>query len=139
MTSTYTPILFATVAMTCYAVWALSAKIATRTLSAEIAATTTYFSAGVLALGYAMANGRTLMPPERGFGAALLAGLFLGAGTIGYYMALRVGTVSVVTAISGLYIVLTTVLAVIFLNESLEWYNLLGVGFATVAIVLLSY
>lgn len=66
------------------------------------------------------------------------AGLFLSVGILGYYRALSLGPVSVVVPIFGLFIVTSSLLGVVFLEESLTARKLVGIVFAVVAIVLTS-
>lgn len=51
---------------------------------------------------------------------ALTSGLFFGIGTLFYYLGPRFGKVSTVSAFSGMYFVVTAVLGVIFLGESMD-------------------
>lgn len=68
----------------------------------------------------------------------LLCGVVTGAGTIGYYAALRHQSASVVTPVTGLFPVLTVVLAVVGLRERLNKVQVGGMLLALAAIVILS-
>ncbi len=59
-------------------------------------------------------------------------------GTIFFLHALREGPVSLVTAISALYPILTIVLAFFFLHEPLTLKQLVGIILAMVAVVLIA-
>ncbi len=75
----------------------------------------------------------------RGNSYALISGVLLGLGGIALYGAYRAGdNASVVTATTSLYPVATVLLAVTFLREKINKLQLLGVGFAVAAILLLS-
>lgn len=67
-----------------------------------------------------------------------LAGAGLTVGIIAYYRALATGPVSVVVPVFGMFLVLSSVLGVLFLSESLTLRKAAGIGFAVVAVVLTS-
>jgi len=67
-----------------------------------------------------------------------LGGVFLAIGILAYYRALALGPVSTVTPIFGLFIVTSSVLSILFLDESLTAKKGLGIVFAALAIALLA-
>lgn len=69
---------------------------------------------------------------------AVLAGATLSLGIVSYYMALRLGQVSVVAPIFAMYFAVTTVLGVIFLGEGMSWTKVFGVLLACAAVFLLA-
>ncbi|WP_435335837.1 EamA family transporter [Haloarchaeobius sp. TZWWS8] len=125
--------------MVLYAGWAMFAKLATRNIPPEQAVVYTYV-AGLVAVGaYIVFNtGSSVTIATDGFWLAILSGLCLGLGTLAYYTALSEGSVSIATSISGMYLLLTTILGFVFLNESLGKENIAGIAFAVVAVVLLA-
>lgn len=68
----------------------------------------------------------------------LMCGVATGLGTLGYFAALREQNASVVTPLTGLFPVLTVVLAFIVLRERLNKVQLGGMLLALAAIVILS-
>jgi transporter family protein len=66
------------------------------------------------------------------------AGVCLTVGILAYYRALSMGPVSVVSPIFGMFLVVSSVIGVVFLNESLTARKLLGIGLALVAVYLVS-
>jgi uncharacterized membrane protein len=68
----------------------------------------------------------------------ILSGVATGLGTLGYYAALREQNASVVTPITGLFPLLTIVLAFIVLRERLNKVQLGGMVLALASIVVLS-
>jgi uncharacterized membrane protein len=68
----------------------------------------------------------------------LLCGVATGLGTIGYYAALRDQNVSVVAPVTGLFPVLTVVLAFVVLHERLNKVQMGGMLLALASIVILS-
>lgn len=70
-----------------------------------------------------------------GTGAGILAGL----GGLGLFAAYGTGeNTSVVTAATSLYPMVTVVLAVLILRERLTWLQVVGLAFASVALILFS-
>jgi transporter family protein len=68
----------------------------------------------------------------------VLGGVCLTAGILSYYKALSTGPVSVVSPIFGMFLVLSSVIGFVFLNESASLQKLLGIAFAVIAVVLVS-
>ena len=66
------------------------------------------------------------------------AGVFLGIGILALYRALALGPVSVVTPIFAMFLVFSSVIGFLFLGESFTLRKALGLGFAVVAIYLVS-
>jgi transporter family protein len=67
-----------------------------------------------------------------------LAGVFLSVGILAYYRALSLGPVSAVVPIFGTFLVISSVVGVLFLDESLTARKTAGIGLALLAIYLVS-
>lgn len=67
---------------------------------------------------------------------AYAAGVFLAVGIISYYRALSLGPVSVVVPIYGMFIVTSSTVGIVFLDESLTARKVLGLVFAILAVYL---
>ncbi|RLM59288.1 multidrug transporter [Halobellus sp. Atlit-31R] len=67
-----------------------------------------------------------------------VAGICLTVGILAYYRALSLGPVSVVSPIFGMFLVLSSVIGIAFLNESLTMRKVLAIGLALVAVYLVS-
>lgn len=65
-----------------------------------------------------------------------VGGLFLAIGIIAYYSALRLGPVSIVVPIYGMFIVGSSVIGIIFLDEALTVTRAGGITCAILAIYL---
>lgn len=65
-------------------------------------------------------------------------GITLAVGLLAYYRALELGPVSVVVPIYGLFIPLSSLIGVSFLGEKLTRRKVASIGFAVLAIVLMS-
>jgi transporter family protein len=68
----------------------------------------------------------------------ILSGLFTGLGALGFFAALRQQDASVVTPVTGLFPLLTVVLAFIVLRERLNKVQMGGIVLALASIVILS-
>lgn len=73
-----------------------------------------------------------------GVSYGLLSGIATGLGTLGYYAALREQNASVVTPLTGVFPVLTVVLALVVLRERLNKLQMAGMLLALASIVILS-
>jgi transporter family protein len=73
-----------------------------------------------------------------GIAYGLLSGIVTGLGTLGYYAALRDQDASVVTPVTGLFPVLTVLLAFVVLRERLNKVQMAGMLLALASIVILS-
>jgi transporter family protein len=67
-----------------------------------------------------------------------LAGAFLAVGILAYYRALSLGPVSAVVPIFGTFLVVSSVVGIVLLEESLTARKAAGIGLAMVAIYLVS-
>ena len=68
----------------------------------------------------------------------ILCGVATGLGTLGYYAALREQNVSLVTPVTGLFPLLTVVLALVVLHERLNKVQIGGMLLALASIVIFS-
>ncbi|MDS0298575.1 EamA family transporter [Halogeometricum sp. S1BR25-6] len=68
----------------------------------------------------------------------LAAGLCLTVGILSYYRALSMGPVSVVAPIFGMFLALSSLVGIVFLNESFTARKGLGIALAVVAVYLVS-
>ena len=69
---------------------------------------------------------------------ALLTGITGVLGTLFYYAAASKGQISIVVSLTALYPLITILLAVIFLHETLVLKQIIGLCFAVAAILLLA-
>jgi uncharacterized membrane protein len=123
----------------CWTAWAFTARLASQEIPP---ATTQFISAfGFLLVVVALAEIKQISVTIQGRGSwyALLGGLLLACGGIALYGAYRTGhDASVVTATTSLYPVATVFFAVLLLHERPNKFQILGIVFAVIAIVLLS-
>jgi uncharacterized membrane protein len=124
--------------MVTWGVWAVYSTVAMRTTQPGRASALTLGAATVVVGGYTLFWERGSTVGLEGARPAVLAGLALGAGMVAFYLGLTRGATGVVTSISALYFVVAAVLGFVFLGQPLSWVNVAGIGFAAVAITLLS-
>jgi transporter family protein len=88
----------------------------------------------VLARSRALRSGSA---PRRGFALAFASGVLGSLGNVAYYQALAAGgKAAAVTPITALYPLVTIALAMLFLRESLNRTQLIGVGLSAAALYL---
>ena len=133
-----TAVSFALVAMFAWAIWALLATRATQWLAPEVAVVLSYLATIPVAIGYVLYTQNSISMPAVGVGYAIGAGVFVALGTIAFYAGLQTGDTGIVTAVSGLYFVVAAVLGILLFGETLAWRDLLGIGFAVAAILLIA-
>jgi len=123
----------------CWTVWAFTARLASQEIPP---ATTQFISAfGFLLVVVALAKLKNIRVTIQGRGGwyALIGGLLLACGGLALYGAYHTGyDASVVTATTSLYPVVTVFFAVLLLRERPNRFQVLGIVFAIIAIVLLS-
>ncbi len=113
-------------------------SIATQDIPDTVAAMVANTILVVAALGVTMYEGEQIVPYLTSEKAPYmyLAGVFLAIGILAYYRALATGPISVVVPIFGLFIATSSVLGIVFLDESLTLRKTAGIGFALLAIYL---
>ncbi|MFB6185071.1 MAG: EamA family transporter [Haloarculaceae archaeon] len=131
-------LLWAVVALVAYTLVAPLAKVAMAEMPSDVFA---LFANSILVLFAAMVVvaadydvTRWLTHPKAPY--AYAAGLCLAVGIISYYRALSLGPVSVVVPIFGLFLVTSSALGIVFLDEPLTARRALGILFAAAAIYL---
>lgn len=129
---------FGFVAMLLWGLWALFAKLATENIAPTTAMILSYATSVGVAIGYVAFTTSSIELTSRGVGFALIAGIFAGGGAVAYYSGLDHGSTGVITTISALYFVIAALLGALLLGESLGLREVLGVGFAALAVVLLA-
>ena len=74
----------------------------------------------------------------KGLTYGVLTGATTGIGTLFFIAALRVGPAIPIVMITALYPLVSTVLLVVFFDQSLSAKQMLGIAFSLVALILLS-
>jgi uncharacterized membrane protein len=123
--------------LACWGPWALFSKLG----SIEIPplGMQFLFTIGGLPVALAVLIGKKfkLEGSRKGIVYGLAVGLLSATGTLAFFGAFRVGgKASVITTMTGLYPMITVLLAVMLLRERLTRLQILGLGFATVAFII---
>ena len=118
--------------------WAVTAGVATRSLSAVNAVFLSYVASITLVGGYVLWARRPISGTGTDVGFALLSGAFLAIGSISFYAALEKGSIAIVSAIAALYFVIPVIVGVVYFEADLSTANVAGIGLAIVAVVLIS-
>lgn len=133
-----TAVAFGLTAMLGWGIWSVLAKLATDSIAPETAMVLSYATSVAVALGYiGVFRREALSLAGPGVAFALAAGVFAGIAAVAFYAGLDAGRTSVVTTVSALYFVVAAVIGVVFLNESIGPQEVLGVGFAILALLLI--
>jgi uncharacterized membrane protein len=123
----------------CWGGWALLSKLGSTEIPAQ--SMQVLFTIGALPVGMALLAAKKfrLEKSYRGIFYGVTNGIFSGIGGLALFAAYRTGgNTSVITAATALYPMVTVALAVLILRERLTGKQIVGLGFAAVAIVVLS-
>jgi uncharacterized membrane protein len=130
--------LWTLLALLCWGVWAITSRLIGDALSA--AASQALSTIGLLPVAVALGFSSRLSVTgirRRGALFAFAAGALACAGNVAYYRALQVGDkVATVVALTGLYPLVTIVLAVILLRERLNRVQFIGIVLSLAALYL---
>lgn len=131
-------ILLAVVALVLYGAWAVASGVATRSLSAVNAVFLSYVASLAVVGAYVAAARQPISGTRVDVGFAVLSGVCLAAGTVGFYAALSRGSMAVVSAIVALYFVIPAAVGVLYFDAQLSAANVAGLALAVVAVVLVA-
>lgn len=118
--------------------WAVTAGVATRSLSAVNAVFLSYVASLILVGGYVLSVRRPITGTRTDVAFALLSGAFLAIGSISFYAGLERGSVAIVSAIAALYFIVPVVVGVVYFDADLSAANVVGLGLAIVAATLIA-
>jgi uncharacterized membrane protein len=118
--------------------WAVTAGLATRSVSAVNAVFLSYVASIVIAGAYVLLAKRPITGTRTDVGFALASGVFLTAGSISFYAALTRGNMAIISAIAALYFVVPAFVGVVYLDVALSVANVAGLALAVVAVVLIA-
>lgn len=136
---------------TSYLVWAFLALVsytlvsplvsfASRDVPSNVVALITNGILAVAALGVVIYASDPVVPylthPKAPYMYA--AGIALTVGILAYYRALALGPVSIVVPIFGMFLVGSSAIGIVFLEESLTARKVVGIGLAVLAVYLTS-
>lgn len=128
----------ALLALFSFGLWGLFSKLALIHIDSKSALI--FQTAGVVLVGIIILSMLSFKPESniKGIGFGLLTGLAYGIGCLFYLIAADKGKITTVVTLTALYPLVTLLLSYLFLNESLTFKQLLGIGLALAAIFLMS-
>ncbi|WP_435176887.1 EamA family transporter [Halorussus sp. AFM4] len=127
---------WAVVALVGYSVFTPLASLATDQIPSTVVALVANSMLAVSAAAVIVYRNESVVPYLAGENAVYMyaAGIFLSAGIIAYYQALGAGPVSIVVPIFGMFLVGSSLLGVVFLDEPLTAKKVLGIVLAAVGV-----
>ena len=134
----HTATLLAIMALFSWGLWVVFAKLAGKAFFGEVVLIITYFVGGTIGLGYFLIRGSPPVLEMTPVMYAVASGMFFGIGGLAYYAALRRGPTAATTTIAALYFVVASIIAWLFLGESLRPRDALGIGLAIGAVAILA-
>lgn len=131
-------LLWVLVALVAYAMVAPLTSATTQDVPASVVLflSTAVFLALTLVVLLATGNADPAYALDPAAGYIYVAGLFLGVGILSYFTALELGPVSVVVPIYGMFIVGSSVIGILLLDETLSATRVAGIACAVLAIYL---
>jgi transporter family protein len=131
--------LYSMAAVLSWTCWAFSAKFGSEQLPPNAEQFLAAFGFLLVGLVLLIAMRFRLDLNRRGVGYGVAAGVLLAVGSIALFAAYRTGAnTAVITTATGLYPMVTILLAIVFLKERLTRLQLVGVLFAIAAMVIFS-
>lgn len=126
--------------LACWGPYALLSKLGSNEISAAGMQVLNALGSIPVVLVVLARGGFKLEKSRKGIIYGLTAGVLSAAGNMGFFAAFRSGgNASVVTTATGMYPVVTVLLALAFLRERLTRVQVLGLGFATAAFFIFSH
>lgn len=118
--------------------WAFLPKVATQYINVKSVIFFEVFGAMVIALIALISLDFKLQTDPRGVALAVIVGALGLGGSFAYVYAVTKGPVGIISVFTALYPIVTVLLAYFILQEPISIKQAIGIGFAIVAIVLLS-
>jgi len=119
--------------------WAMLSKLGSNEIPADTMQFIFTFGTVPVAVALLLARRFKMEKSGKGIFYAVSNGVLSGIGGLAFFAAFRAGgNTAVITAASSLYPMITVALAVTILRERLTWLQVVGLGFAAVAIVIFS-
>lgn len=130
-------LLFALLSMLGFGIVATLYKISQKFLDPiSLALCSTFFMTLTIFIFWLFHKPKNITP--QGIQITLLAGIIAGLSFVSFILAIYLGKISVTSTIRNLSFVITTLLAFLFLSESLSLLKIIGISLATLSVILLS-
>lgn len=128
---------YSIVGVLCWGGWAFLAKLGSRGIPAE--SMQFIFAIGAIPVGVLLLAARRcrLEKSVKGITYGVLNGILSGVGGLTLFAAYRTnGNTTTITVATALYPLITVLLAVLILREKLKPIQVLGLGFAAIALII---
>jgi transporter family protein len=121
-----------------FGLWGLFTKLAVVHIDSKSALI--FQTLGVAVIGFILLSTMNfkLQTDAKGISFALLTGAAYGIGCLFYFIAASKGKIITVVTLTALYPFITILLATIFLKEVINVKQMIGIGLALIAIILMS-
>jgi len=138
MTRLPTWLVYALLCVLCWGLWGFFAKIGSGRMNPD--EEQILFTVGMVPITIAALwkLDWRLETNRAGAGCGILNGVLAAIGMVAYYAAMQRGQASTISAVTGLFPLLTVLLAVVFLRERINRVQAAGIAAALGAILLLS-
>jgi uncharacterized membrane protein len=124
--------------MIAWGFWIVFGELASESIDPVTAAAVSYVAAAVVTVGYALATGASLTVSGRGVAFATLAGVAAAVGVVSTFVGVSLGSTAVVSTVGGMYFVTAAVIGVVVLGESVSATEMLGIGLALAALIVIN-
>ncbi|WP_416839439.1 EamA family transporter [Haloferax sp. DFSO52] len=134
---------WAVIALGAYSLVAPLMKVATTgqaKIPSDVAALVANSILVVITLGVVVVSGQSISDSivSSKLPYVLLAGVCLAVGILSYYRALALGPVSIVAPIFGMFLAISSLVGIVALGEPVTIRKAAGIGFAVLAVFLVS-
>lgn len=122
----------------CWGAWAFLPKFSAQWINTKSAIVYQGLGGTILALLILINLGNSLETHPKGAILAIVAGMLNFLGVLFYIKAISKGSIAIVSTLSALYPLVVIFLGLVILHETLTLKQMIGIGFALVAIALIA-
>jgi len=124
--------------MIAWGFWIVFGEIASESTDPVTVAAISYVAAAVVTVAYALFSDASLAVSGRGLTFSVLAGVAAAVGVLSTFVGVSLGSTAVVSTVGGMYFVTAAVIGVVVLGESVTLTQVLGIGLALTALVVIN-
>jgi len=124
--------------MIAWGFWIVFGEVASESIDPVTAAAISYLAAAVVTVAYALLSGASLAVTGRGVAFSVLAGVAAAVGVVSTFVGVSLGSTAVVSTVGGMYFVTAAVIGVVVLGESVTTTQVVGIGLALTALVVIN-
>jgi transporter family protein len=124
--------------MVAWGFWIVLGDVASNSIDPKTAAFISYATAAVVTGVYVLTADASLAVTNRGLLFSAIAGVAAAVGVVSTFIGLTVGSTAVVSTIGGMYFVAAAVISVVALGQSIALNEVVGIGLAIAAIVVIN-